>query len=63
MEEWFADMGAYFAALPESPGLAADMALYGPPGMLGKSLAANMIGTSSEIELYPPDMNSFEGLG
>lgn len=63
MNEWFADMGAYFMAFPDAPGLAVDMALSGPPSPLGYSLAANMIGTSSEIEIYPPDENSFEGLG
>lgn len=62
--ETFEQMGAYFAAFPDAPALAVDMALYGPPSdQVGYQLADSMIGTSSMIDLYPQEGMSFEGLG
>ncbi|UQA91640.1 hypothetical protein [Streptomyces halobius] len=66
MEEWFEAMGNYYMAFPGAPALAVDMALNGLPtqaGYAGYGLAASMIGTEAEIELYPPEEPSFEGLG
>ncbi|RKN35938.1 hypothetical protein D7294_30375 [Streptomyces hoynatensis] len=54
METWFADMGNYFAAYPDAPALAVDMALHGPP-QGGYALAHAMVRTSDVIDLYPPD--------
>ena len=54
MEEWFAEIGNYFTAMPDAPALAVDMALNGPPpDQVGYGLAYSMLRTPEELEVYP----------
>lgn len=62
--ETFEQMGAYFAAFPDAPALAVDMALYGPPAeVAGYQLADSAIATPQQIDVYPQESGLFEGLG
>lgn len=62
--ETFEQMGAFFAAFPDAPALAVDMALYGPDAdVAGYQLAGSMIGTGQSIDVYPQLGAPLEDLG